>query len=328
MADQTVYEIARYRVDQPKEVLIETARIIETGGGLVKQGPDGRSMDVADVTTAIGADPTLHEVRANEITRITARADVVDELPFHLVAPGDPDDFDENDWSKELEKHVDPVYEHQVGVYRVLFVNGDRWCPWSTYTGQSMLPEAWPVIRLQQDWVGITLDHDNEGAESTHTTVLGLISDGVAGCYHEPDWEMEAGPQDVGVWRRSGTVEDDARIIVDWLLDSPFQRLWEFSIEKMLTRLFLETVAGETRPVGIGGHRLAVGDDPQPHAAASDADVWWMSVNLPPEVIDSVIEQLSSRDEALRDVVASLQVPNSPQAAARQEALSRIGLTE
>jgi hypothetical protein len=53
-----------------------------------------------------------------------------------LQVPGDIDDYDESLWSKPLaDKHLEQVWEIQTGVYRVLYVNGDRWCPWPTAAG-------------------------------------------------------------------------------------------------------------------------------------------------------------------------------------------------
>lgn len=205
----------------------------------------------------------------------------------------------------------------------MLFVNGDRWCPWETYDGQRMLPEAWPVIRLEREWIGISVDTDNDDITWTHRTALGLVSEGVAACLYEPDLEWEIDSSEVGVWRRNGTVDRDARIVVDWLLNSPFQRARGFSIERMLTRFFLE-VAGTGRDEGVmGGHRLAVGYDPQPDAGNLDTDVWWMTVKLNSEVIDEVIDLLAAHDATHRDIVVSMREPESPQALARREALAR-----
>jgi hypothetical protein len=207
-------------------------------------------------------------IQVGEITRITTPLGDR-RAALRTGHPVDPDDFDENAWSKKLAKHVEAEYEHEVGVCRELFVNSDRWCPWETYDGQRMLPEAWPVIGLEREWIGISVNTDNDDITWTHRTALGLVGEGVAACLYEPDLEWEIDPSEVGVWRRNGTVDRDARIVVDWLLNSPFQRARGFSIERMLTRFFLE-VAGTGRDEGvIVGHRLAVGYDPLPDAGQS-----------------------------------------------------------
>jgi hypothetical protein len=77
---------------------------------------------------------------------------VVDRLPFVLQIPGDIDDYDESLWSEPLiDKYLDQEWEIQIGLYRVLFVNGQRWCPWPTAGGGRMLPEDWPEVGLQRE---------------------------------------------------------------------------------------------------------------------------------------------------------------------------------
>lgn len=74
MNNDPVYEIARYDVSTDEEVLIERAQVLASDGELrirVDDGPENLCAEI-DLSAAIGADPVLSEVRANQVTRITA----------------------------------------------------------------------------------------------------------------------------------------------------------------------------------------------------------------------------------------------------------------
>ena len=159
MTDFT-YVIERFDVSGEEEVLIERAALVREGDALVclVQGSGERSLDVADVPSAIAGDPVLSEVRANQITRITASDAVYDELPFILRVPGDPDDFDPALWSEDM------IEEHTTNegldrkVSRVAYVNGQRWCAYPTLAGGSrmLIADAVPAMVEMKPLFGST----------------------------------------------------------------------------------------------------------------------------------------------------------------------------
>ena len=120
MTAESVYGIARYDVHTENEVLIERAQLFRENGALrrrVDDGPEASCPD-NDVAAVIGADPALHEVRANQVTRITGEPAVLEELPFVLRPAGDWGDFDEELWSWHLAPDNPNVY---------VFWDGGRW---------------------------------------------------------------------------------------------------------------------------------------------------------------------------------------------------------
>ena len=91
------YVIERLDVSGEEEELIERAELVCEGDALVclVQGREARTLEATDVPSAIAGEPVLSEIRANQITRITANDVVYEELPLILQVPGDPDEFDE-----------------------------------------------------------------------------------------------------------------------------------------------------------------------------------------------------------------------------------------
>lgn len=146
MGTELVYEIARYSAQTDAELLIERAQVVTRDGALwrrVDDGPETRCPDT-DVAALIGADPLLSEVRANEVTRISAEPEALRDLPLVLRVPGDGSDFDESVWSEAMvKKHLDDSDGANVrGVYRVVYVNDERWGAFTTSEGESLLPEG------------------------------------------------------------------------------------------------------------------------------------------------------------------------------------------
>src|SRR5262245_22268377 len=127
MSDRIVYEIARYGVRGDDEVLLERAQVANAHGACLWRIDDEKTVVGPDMTSAIRNEPTLNEVRANQITRITTTPELVSELPFLPASPGDRDDFDEYAWPDELhDKRVDQEWVNQTGLYRARHVGARR----------------------------------------------------------------------------------------------------------------------------------------------------------------------------------------------------------
>ena len=148
MNDACKFVISRFDVRTDDEVLIESAELLEENGEMVcrVQGVPDRPLSTADVASAISAEPILSEIRANQVTRITAAGAALDELPFVIRVPGHRDEFDEPLWSEAMrEEHIEED-SMAPALYRVLYVNDERhinegrWSPWPIPGGQRMLP--------------------------------------------------------------------------------------------------------------------------------------------------------------------------------------------
>lgn len=138
-----VYEISRYDVSGDAEVVVGRAQLLASDGALWRRVDGGTLTRCAgvDVATAIGADPSLNEVRANQVARISAEPEALAELPLVLRVPGEVEDFDPSQWSTAMQEL------HELGhldrdVYRVLYLNGKRWAAWSTPDGSGCSPVA------------------------------------------------------------------------------------------------------------------------------------------------------------------------------------------
>ena len=190
---------------------------------------------------------------------------MVDELPLLLASPGNRDEFDEDAWSEALhDEHVDQEWVHQTGLYRVLYVNGDRWCPWPTPDEDMLLPEDWPTIRLESQWAELSFIETGSMLSGVDKTVLGLVSPGVAASTTEPDPGLDYDEQEVRVWRRDGSAADDARIFLDWLLDNPLEHFWDLSMGNMLPTLFVEAALNDRNGRSVSGEQLAAGEEYEP----------------------------------------------------------------
>lgn len=118
MAGKDLYEISRYGVGADEETLVERARLRNDGQlkFIVGDGPE-TACDSTDVVAVIGADPRLNEIKANQVTRIAASTEALNNLPFVLQVPGHIDDYDESLWSEHLtDKYLERVWEIQTGL--------------------------------------------------------------------------------------------------------------------------------------------------------------------------------------------------------------------
>lgn len=326
MSTVVVFEIARYDVGADKEVLLHRAQVLRTDGSYRFRRGDGREPVVADAKSSIRDEPELNEVRANQITRITASSELVDDLPFFPVSPGSRDDFDEDSWSDNLRaEHVDQEWTNQTGLYRVLYVNGDRWCPWPTADGDRLLPEDWPTIRLESEWAELSFIETGSMLSGVDKTVLGLVSSGVAASATEPDPGLDYDEQEVRVWRGEGSAEDDARIFLDWLLDNPLERFWDLSMGNMLAKLFVEAALNGRNCRPVWGEQLAAGEVYEPAIAGTPSAQWCLDLTLSSEVIESALNQMAERSPELCDAVAAVRKPESEAGRARRELLDTLG---
>jgi hypothetical protein len=144
MGTELVYEIARYGVQTDAVLLVERAQLVSRECALWRRldnGPEIRCPGT-DVAAVIGADATLSEVRANQVTRIMAEPVALRDLPIVLEVPGGGEDFDESLWSESMiERHISSD-SWERDMCRALYVNEARWGAFTTSEGDRMLPEG------------------------------------------------------------------------------------------------------------------------------------------------------------------------------------------
>jgi hypothetical protein len=322
MTTESLYEIARYDVRGETEVLIERAQLSSENRGLrrrVDDGPETPCPDT-DIAAVISADPVLSEIRANQVTRITAESATLAELPFLLRVPGHRDDFDESLWSEAMtDEHVTQEWVWQTGMYRVLYVNDARWSAWPTQDGERMLPEDWPLVRLTPCWGHLRFCEWGSMASGCAETVVGLATSGAVACATLIDEQDEE--KATVVWRRGDGAIDDADMFVKWLLEGI---MWEDASdidEVMLAELFVEASTNDSNGVGIPGSRLAAATETGMSWGTDDSSEWRLELDLSPDVVDAVLEALAERGPRFRDIVTAARNPTSPAGVARRAAL-------
>jgi hypothetical protein len=184
-----LYEISRYGVATDAEQLLQQVQLVRRDGALWRRS-DGfeTRCGTGDVTTVIMSDPLLNEIPANEVTRIVAEPDVVRQLPIALRIPGDGSDFDETLWSDAmLHEHLDASDGTDArGVYRVLYVNDDRWGAFTTTDGERLLPEGGEsehLPALDPQWGWLSCDETGGMSDGPEVCCIGLVTVGAVVTY-------------------------------------------------------------------------------------------------------------------------------------------------
>jgi len=321
MTGQCVYEIGRYGVSTDEEILVERARLLSDNGELKLIIGDGRATACGsdDVAAVIGADPRLNEIRANQITRISASPEALNSLPFVLQVPGHIDDYDESLWSPLLaDQHLDQEWEILTGLYRVVYVNGDRWCPWHTADGDPVLPGDWPTVRLEPLWALVSFREWGSRTSGIATFSIGLATPAAVVSVLQLD---ELDRPDVQVSRRGDSAVDDAAQVMHWLLDEGHFSDPGDPMEELIAQLFVEATLAEQNGVSLPGSRLAAGSTAEFGFGDSDSAEWMLALSMTPEMEDAALDILAARGPRLREIITAGREPESPAGQARKAAL-------
>ena len=327
MNDDFTYTIERFDVSGEQEVLAETVQLVHEPGQLVRVAGGGeRTVDPSsDVPTAIANDPVLSEIRANQVTRITATGAAFDDLPFVLRVPGDADDFDATVWSKSLaEEHTVQDWVVQPGRNRVAYVNGSRWCPWPTTDGPRMLPEDWPSVRFTQTWAELSFIENGSMVSGLDCCYLGVITPvAVVGCFL-PDTGVD-GEVRLALWRRGQDTADDARLFVDWLLDWVVVKCWGFppedDLRNLLAQLFVEAALHDRNGKPTYGDELRAGVDSPLMFGSSGTSEWDLTVEIDDATVELALDEIARRSPRLSEIVTAARQPDSPPGKARRVAV-------
>ncbi|WNG88515.1 hypothetical protein C6A87_004535 [Mycobacterium sp. ITM-2016-00317] len=326
MTPDSEYEIARFSVSTDEEVLIERAQLFRADGRLRYSLGNGPAIDcsVSDTGVVIGSNAALSEIRANQVTRITAKPAVLQELPFLLRVVGDRDEFDDELWSESMfDEHVTKEWEVQPGLFRVLYANGERWSAWPTTQGDRMLPEDWPLVRLKPRWASLSFCENDSMTSGVDETAIGEVSPVAVACATLMDPHNGGGVDDVVLRRRGTTPMDDAQMFVRWLLDGGLVPHYsaDDDLKAMLAQLFVQASTGNSNGFGVPGSQLAAGAGTALGLLDSDSSEWTLELDLPPEVIDAVLDVLANRGPRIRDIVTAARDPSSPAGIAQRDAL-------
>ena len=316
------YAIERFDVSGEEEVFVERAELVQTEGALVfRTGHKERILGYGDVTTAITSEPALSEVRANQISRITASGEALDQLPFILAIPGDPDDFDKTLWSETLaEEHTSQSWVVQPGRYRVAFVNDQRWCPFPTPDGPRMLPEAWPTVDLDPMWGHLTFSENGSMVSGLDELFVGLVTDRiVAACYY-PDCTVDGAPREVNLWARGDDPAADSKLFVEWLLDW-IPATW-FNAQETFAQLFVEAAVNGYDGEPVWGNRLVADFTTVPGIGAYESSEWNLELDLPASVISSALDLVAQRSPRLAEIVNAARNPHSQEGQRRLAAIA------
>ena len=322
MSTDFSFTIERYGVAGEEEQLLERAELVRSGDGFAcRIDGEDRVLDAEDVPAAIASTPMLCEIRANEVTRITATGAAYDHLPLVLTVPGDPDDFDADAWSDTLEaEHATQEWVVQPGWARALYVNDERWGCWQTADGPRALPQDWPMVGLMKRWAAMSFSELLSMTSGLDQVTIGLATPGVIAACFLPDvhaWEPDI---PAALWKR-GDAAADARVFTEWLLGWAPDG-WsggDPNFSAMMAQLFVQST-GYGSDIPTSGAMLCAGNTP-PGFMDGDSAHWELSVGLDRPTIEQVLDAIAERGEPFADIVTAARDPESPQGKARRDAL-------
>lgn len=322
------YVIERFDVSGEEEKLIERAELVCEGDVLVCliQGREERTLEATDMPSALAGEPILSEIRANQVTRITADDLLYEELPFILRVPGDLDDFDATLWSPEMmEEHttIDDLDRH---MSRVAYVNGLRWFAYPTIDGESRMlvgSELSPGLPDVRDWATLTITEDDPYQEDSFQ--IGLTTKLAVVATHTRTESWIADPMPVVLRRRAADPAVQAAMTVDWLLDWVPQQLGLESEahRQMLVQLLVEVAVRRNIKEEVPASYLAAGHRDQPDKAGNA--IWSLDLHLPAEALAHVADIVAQRGEAMAEIVTAAMNPESPEGRSRRGAVEALG---
>ena len=323
-----IYVIERFDVSGEEEVLIERAELVREGTALVclVQGSEERILEVTDVPSAIAGETVLSEIRANQITRITATDAVYEELPFILRVPGDPDEFDATLWSEVMTEEHTTTDDFVRNMFRVAYVNGLRWFAYPTVGGGSRMlleSELLPGLPDVRDWAILTIAEYVLGQKDSFQ--IGLTTELAVVATHARTKSMIADPKPVILCRRAADPAEQAAMTVDWLLDWVPQ---QFGVEnqahrQMLAQLLVEVAVRRNMKEEIPASYLAAGHQEQPVDAANA--ICNLELHLPAEARAHVADIIAQRGPAMAEIVTAATNLESPEAKSRRSAVEALG---
>lgn len=337
MGLEVVYDIARYAINTDTEALVERAQIVSDEGVLRWRDVDGAETPCVEdnVPAVIAAHSSLNEIRPDQITRITAVPAVLGELPFVLRPTGEWEDFEEAAWSEAARAHIDEDWRDNRpwDPYRVLYVNEVRWCTRHTSLDDRLLPDNLEGS-LNPKWGELSLYESGTMASGESSSTLGALTPAAAIDTASLDGDLAEEYADytiLGLHRRDGSVDADARILADWLLGSPvpwyFYKDGNFVDPILFVQLFAEAATSDGSTsleceelAAAAGHDLSYRDS----GSGIPTAYFSLQLGVGREVIDAALDLIADREPEYRDIVTAARDPESPAAKARDARMEAL----
>lgn len=320
---EQMYDIARYDPQSDAEDLVERARLSRKADSLWYGTPEGAEIrcDSQETSVAIERYPALREVRPNQITRIDASDEAMQELPRVLHLVGKPADLDRSLWSDALwTEHVGKYYPEDYPddeITPVLYVNGYRWGAWPLVDGHALLPfdDELREPRIQPRWAHISFTECGSMTSGIDASWIGPVTPRVIAAIVRLDEEPTS-----PLCLRS-LLDGPAEAIVEWLLDgglaSPFFA-GEHAGQRLLAQLFVEAAVGEFNGREVPGS-LLVGRRDANSQFMMDSSEWTLTLDLEPQVVAAVLSLMALRSPQLADIVEACRQPESAAGRRRRE---------
>ena len=188
MSGEVIFEITRFGVDTDEEVLVEKSQLLRNDTGLAWRIANGLETPchTDDLVAAITGVPALSDVNPDQVTRVVASPEVVQDLPLALQPTGYWKDIDESLWSEGMSSEhldVDGWDAPSADPYRVLYVNGQRWHS----SGARMLPGDGTGTLLATKWATASV-YESAVMNSGETNgAIGLLTPTIIGEIYTPD---------------------------------------------------------------------------------------------------------------------------------------------
>jgi hypothetical protein len=332
MNRQAIYEISRYGVATHREELIERAELFRDEGRLTWRLNEGSEAPRPGdgMAAAFAGVAELREIRPDQVTRVTAVADVENELPLLLRPTGESGDIDESLWSEEMSiEHLDAEVWSVLPFdsNRALYVNGQPWRSWHTTGGDQILPEHDMEPRLTTKWAEVSLYESATMNSGGNRSVIGLVTPNVIAKIYTTsgDWADE---DDFGstitLSHWDGSPEACTAAVADWILSSPvsyyFYKDGNFVDPKFFVQLFIDAalISDDTHTSRFAENLIdSCGYDMDYFDRGDITTEFDLDIHVGRDVIDGVLDGLAGDEPEYADMIAAARDPDSAEARAR-----------
>lgn len=329
-------EVTDYDAENYGELVAITERVdLRMQGGSLSYSINGGAevrCETACFEAAIASHPPLNEVRPNQLTTITAIPAAADLLPLLLVPTGE---WGEYGWSPELGEHITEVFDPSLphDLYRVLFVNGERWRLWHTDIGDRLLPGSDSKIALTTTWAFASVYEVAEMNSGHSHNTLGLVTPSVVIEVDAPDTDgihPEEGSTEIRLQRWNGDSDSAADALARWVCSSPAALFFDDGggtkvDPRAYVQLFVEASASNGYQVSSDSEDLmeSTGYDFGFSGRGEVTTFFKLMVNTTSDVVELALEKISAEPE-YRELIVAVRDPQSPEAAAKAERLARL----
>lgn len=345
MTDEAAYTILRTMLgevtDEDAENYGETIALTERVELRARDGvfsyaiDDGAEIgcDADSFESAIATHPDLNEVRPDQLTTIACIPEVKNLLPLLLVPTGEWGEYGQ---SPVLEEHITETFIPSMphDMYRVLFVNDERWRLWHTDIGDIFLPGSDSEITLTTTWAFASIYEVAEMNSGHSHNTLGLVTPSVNIEIDAPDTDgmhPEEGSTALRVQRWDGSNESAADLLANWVCSSPAALFFDLgdgtrADPKAFVQLFVEaSMSGEDRASATVENLMgSTGYDLQFSGREEVSSHFNLTLDTTPEVVEMALNNVAAADPDYRELIVAARDPHSSEAAAKAERVARL----